>query len=138
MDLLARREHSQLELKRKLGGRFDPVELDAAIQLLTEENLQSDARFARSYTRERMLRGFGPLRIEHDLKQRGVANDSISTALTEVAREEGVSWIEVAASALSRRFGAQPPETIDDKARRIRYLRYRGFSEMPPGLGPGD
>lgn len=162
MDLLARREHSRLELRRKLGGRFDHAELEAAIELLAEENLQSDARFAFSYTRERMLRGFGPLRIENDLKQRGVADDSISAALAEVPREEGLSWLEVAAAALVRRFGVQPTSTsertlegtlagtsegalagtsegtFEEKARRIRYLRYRGFTEMPAGLGPLD
>ena len=134
MDLLARREHSQQELRRKLGSRFDTHALDEAIAQLAEENLQSDARFAHSYARERMLRGYGPLRIAHDLRQRGVADDLIDVAVEAVPAEEGVAWIEVATTALKRRFGEVPATTLEEKARRIRYLRYRGFTEMPAGL----
>jgi regulatory protein len=47
MDLLARREHSVLELTRKLQARgFEPQLVDAALQQLVADGLLSDARFA--------------------------------------------------------------------------------------------
>ena len=138
MNLLARREHSRLELKRKLARRFDPADVDDAIARLAEENLQSDARFAMSYTRERMLRGYGPLRIEHDLRQRGVHSQHIEAALNTVPREEGLCWLDVASAVQTRRFGAGPPATREEKAKRVRYLHYRGFTEMPGGLSSSD
>ncbi|WOJ94586.1 regulatory protein RecX [Congregibacter variabilis] len=136
MNLLARREHSLAELKRKLGQRFDAEELDAALEKLAKENLQSDERFAQSFTRERMLRGVGPLRIESELRQRGVKHAYIDHALNCVPTEEGLSWREVARDVLQRKFGDAPPADLPDKARRLRFLGYRGFGEEAAGLVP--
>jgi regulatory protein len=136
MDLLARREHSRLELWRKLQSRFDKEELDQALNVLADENLQSDERFAQSFTRERMLRGYGPLRIDSELRQRGVVRNTIEKALANVPREEGICWRELARQALQRKFGDAPPSDVKDKARRLRFLSYRGFGEEVNGLLP--
>lgn len=136
MNLLARREHSLTELKRKLSQRFDTEELDAALEKLAEENLQSDERFAQSFTRERMLRGVGPLRIESELRQRGVQSVFIDQALVAVPQEERTTWREVAQDVLQRKFGDAAPEDLQDKARRLRFLGYRGFGEESAGLVP--
>ncbi|EED33477.1 regulatory protein RecX [gamma proteobacterium NOR5-3] len=136
MNLLARREHSLTELKRKLSQRFDTEELDAALEKLAEENLQSDERFAQSFTRERMLRGVGPLRIESELRQRGVQSVFIDQALVAVPQEERTTWREVAQYVLQRKFGDAPPIDLSDKARRLRFLGYRGFGEESAGLVP--
>jgi regulatory protein len=136
MDLLARREHSQLELRRKLQRRFDKHELDQALSVLADENLQSDERFAQSYTRERMLRGYGPLRIESELRQRGVLRHTIDRAIAIVPEAEGLSWREMAEQALQRKFGDEPPVDLKEKARRLRFLSYRGFGEEVAGILP--
>ncbi|MDA8962331.1 recombination regulator RecX [Congregibacter sp.] len=136
MNLLARREHSLTELKRKLSQRFDTEELDAALEKLAEENLQSDERFAQSFTRERMLRGVGPLRIESELRQRGVQSVFIDQALVAVPQEERTTWREVAQDVLQRKFGDAAPIDLSDKARRLRFLGYRGFGEESAGLVP--
>lgn len=134
MNLLARREHSFLELQRKLGQRFDAEALDAALEKLARDNLQSDERFAQSFTRERMLRGVGPLRIESELRQRGVSRAFIDEALSAVPADAGVSWRDVARDVLQRKFGDMPPSDLPDKARRLRFLGYRGFGEESAGL----
>lgn len=136
MNLLARREHSLAEMQRKLSQRFDAEELDAALAKLAEENLQSDERFAQSFTRERMLRGVGPLRIESELRQRGVQSVFIDQALVAVPQEERTTWREVAQDVLLRKFGDSPPADLPDKARRLRFLGYRGFGEESAGLVP--
>lgn len=136
MNLLARREHSFSELQRKLARRFDREELDIALQKLADENLQSDERFAQSFTRERMLRGVGPLRIESELRQRGVQSSFIDHAIAMVPGEEGLSWREVAKEALERKFGQERPADLAEKARRVRFLAYRGFGEETAGLVP--
>lgn len=128
MNLLARREHSRTELERKLRSRFSPQELDEALQRLVDEQLQSDERFAMSFTRERMRRGHGPLRISAELTQRGVDSVLADRAIAAIPRDEGVSWQSVAAEALAKKFGYAPAQDIQEKARRIRFLRYRGFS----------
>ena len=56
MNLLARREHSFIELIEKLSRRFpDRDFLSSSLRVLTEQNLQSDERFAESFINARML-----------------------------------------------------------------------------------
>jgi regulatory protein len=140
MDLLARREHSRRELMQKLARRFgdrEPTdELEAAINTLATEGLQSDERFALSFTRERLQRGNGPRRIRAELQQRGVDEALIDMALAEVPVEEGTSWDAQARLVLEKRFGDAPARDFPERARRLRFLDQRGFSSqhMPPDL----
>ena len=144
MDLLARREHSRLELLHKLARRFgdrEPgEELEVAIDTLATEGLQSDERFALSLTRERLHRGHGPRRIRVDLQQRGVDDALIDTALAEVPAEEGTTWAGQARLVLAKRFGDEPARDFPERARRLRFLDRRGFStqHMPRDLSDDD
>ena len=59
MDLLARREHSALELRRKLLVReFDEATVDRVLAQLQRDRLQCDARFTESYVHHRANAGF--------------------------------------------------------------------------------
>ena len=81
MDFLARREHTSKEIFSKLKNRVESVELlKAEIDKLEEEGLIDNKRFAEQYIYSRSLRGYGPLRIKQELKQRGV-NENISQPL---------------------------------------------------------
>ncbi len=125
MDLLARREHSGRELRDKLARRFSSAEqIEVEILRLSEEGLQSDARFAQSFVRQRIGRGHGPLRIRQELKQRGIADAQINEAFAC----EPTDWVTLAEEVLRRRFGEGGAEDIKDRARRQRFLQYRGFS----------
>ena len=56
MDLLARREHSRLELERKLTSRdYEAEEINATIEQLVADNLQSDSRFSEAYVQSLSL-----------------------------------------------------------------------------------
>lgn len=129
MNLLARREHSQTELRRKLRTRFEPDALDEALDRLTDEGLLSDERFAMSFTRERLLRAHGPMRIQADLRQRGVNDRVVEKAIANIPLEEGLTWIQVARAACEKKFGSIAPGSLEEKARRSRFLNYRGFSQ---------
>jgi regulatory protein len=74
MNYLARREHSQEELRLKLSQRgFSERLINEVIGELRDENLQSDARFAEVFTRSRVAKGYGVYRIRQELRQRGIA-----------------------------------------------------------------
>lgn len=125
MNLLARREHSLQELRQKLSRRFaDSPFLETSMARLTQENLQSNARFAYSYAQSRSDRGYGPIRIRHELGQRGLSDTEISDAMSALE----MNWHEAAAGVLLKKFGTAPANDLKDKARRIRFLQYRGFS----------
>lgn len=60
VNLLARREHSQEELRTKLRkAEFEIDEINVVIQKLAKIDLQSDLRFAENYLHYRSQRGFG-------------------------------------------------------------------------------
>ena len=125
MNLLARREHSQLELREKLKSRFDaPGLIEQVVAALADENLQSDQRFAESFVRQRLARGHGPLRLRQEAKQRGLSGSDLDAALASVAPD----WFELAERCYRKKFGDEPAGDIQDKARRVRFMSYRGFA----------
>lgn len=125
MNLLARREHSQQELRRKLKRRFsDENSIDEQLSRLVDERLLCDARFAEAYVRQRGARGYGPLRLREELRERGVSDERIDVALAEA----DIDWSELAADVVYKKFGGNAPADIKEKARQIRFIQYRGFS----------
>ena len=95
--MLARREHSRVELQEKLTKKGFPREqIECALEQLVANNLQSDQRFLEDFIRSRVLKGNGPLRISQELRQRGI-EDGLS-----YIDEQSIDWQEVAATALLR------------------------------------
>ena len=125
MNLLARREHSQRELREKLKSRFaEPELIEDVLAALANENLQSDQRFAESFVRQRLSRGYGPLRLRQEIKQRGLCDGDLDAALASLEPD----WIELAERCYRKKFGAGPAADIQEKARRGRFMSYRGFA----------
>lgn len=151
MDLLARREHSRLELSRKLAKRFSgnalsvdideididtdidtdleadlEAEIEVEIDKLTAEGLQSDSRMAEAFVRARTNRGQGPARIKKELRDKGVSDDLIALAIESC----DIDWFELVSDVARKKFG----DTMDyagdmkAKARLSRFLQGRGFS----------
>jgi len=132
LDLLARREHSVVELTRKLIDKgFDEVFVHEALTILVSDGLLSDARYAESYVRFRMSKGFGPVRIREELRQRGV--DAVLIA--SYVDFQAPCWIEIARKAWQKRFGGQFPEEMKARAKQLQFLNYRGFTtEQTKGI----
>lgn len=125
MDLLARREHSFKELVDKLFRRFPDRDLiSEQLTQLQLENLQSDERFVESFVNGRKSRGKGPMVIRQELKQRGISAELISTLLDE----DQELWLAIAEKTYHKKFGDKAIADQKDKARRIRFMQYRGFS----------
>lgn len=128
--LLARREHSQGEIRQKLhdqGG--NSADIEAVLSELVQRGLQADSRFAEVFVRSRAVRGYGPRVISADLKSRGLDNDQIDEALSG----SGYDWTEQAVELRQRRFGRALPTELRERARQLRFLQYRGFSGAQAG-----
>jgi regulatory protein len=124
--LLARREYARVELERRLTRRGYPAEIVAAVlDALVAENLLSDERFAESFVRARADRGQGPLRIRRELGERGVGAGVAEQALAAADAD----WDELARGVRAKRFGAAVPGDYPGRARQMRFLHYRGFTE---------
>mgnify|MGYP001549971936 CR=1 FL=1 len=129
MNLLARREHSLAELRRKLGTRFPDEELlEAELQRLSEENLQSDTRYAESFARQRAGRGYGPVRVWQEMREKGLNDAAIADAL----QRADLDWYGLAEAVYRKKFGVavdaeDPHQGLKEKARQVRFMQYRGF-----------
>ena len=126
--LLASREHSRWELERKLLARgYEAAVLAGVLDALTETGLLSDERMAEAYVAGRLRKGFGPLRLRQELRERGLDDDLIGPCLDRSTSD----WLELMTRVAARKFG--PGRVTDRKelARRARFLEYRGF---PPDL----
>jgi regulatory protein len=121
---LANREHSRLELRRKLlraaGDAHTAAEVDALLDQLAAQGHLSDARFVESRLHARSAR-FGNRRIEHELRQHGVALDADAQAQLRA------SELERAHEVWRKKFGA-PAADAASRARQARFLAARGFS----------
>jgi regulatory protein len=123
MDLLARRDHSRLELERKLARGFDTGTVGRVLDGLTREGLLVEPRFVECFIRERFRRGQGPIRIRGELEQRGI---DVSDVLAGLA-EADCDWRESAAQVRVKRFGGEVPRDFKERARQAKFLQYRGF-----------
>lgn len=123
--LLTRREHSQLELSRKLTAKdFEPEIINIVIAQLTEEGWQSDSRFAESFTRHRINQGFGELKIGAELNQRGIGVFDYDFVLDDL----GVSWDDVLERVYQKKYLLSDTISFKEKAKRTRFMVQRGFS----------
>jgi len=118
--LLARREHSRLELARKLEPHAQSAEaLEALLGSLVSRNLLSEERYAETRAHQ-LARKYGAARIRYDLKSKGVADDLIDRLSSE-------GELERARVILQRKYRV-PAATREERARRARFLQSRGFS----------
>lgn len=121
--LLSRREHTRLELRRKLLAYTDDVAaVEAVLDALHAGNWQSDGRYARLYAQQKAGR-FGARRILHDLKAKGVGDAELAGVQSELAASELARAYEV----WQRKFG-HPAADARDYARQYRFMATRGFS----------
>jgi regulatory protein len=132
---LARREHSGVELRRKLRGKgYDPERVEDAVEALDAEGLLSDRRFTEEFIRGRFNRGSGPRKIEAELGQRGVGDALVEELLD--ARD--AEWKRLARDVRRRRFGDEIPKDFKERARQKRFLQGRGFTHEQIRAALGD
>ena len=117
---LARREHSRAELERKLAPHAESAgALQALLEQLEQKKQLCNERFAEQRAHV-LARKYGPARIRHDLKAKGISPEL-------VGRVSAAGELETARAILRRKYRA-PAATREERARRARFLQGRGFS----------
>lgn len=120
MDYLARRDHSELELRTKIQntGKYSPQEIEAGIAWIKEQNwLPDPVDLAERTARQLHEKPKGYLYIYNYLKRKG---------LPPVDRDPGLEMDKARQFAQSR-YGDQI--SGDNMEKLIRQLRSRGFEE---------
>ena len=123
--LLARREHAVLELRHKLAQRGHPVDaIETVLAELQERDWLNERRFAEIYATSRADKGYGPLRIRSELRERGLTDPIIAPVLAQLDE----FWLARLKQLSRKRFGDNPPRSLAERAQRQRFLRQRGFT----------
>jgi regulatory protein len=122
MRLLARREHSRDELRRKLERiATESDDVEGVIETLARKGWLSDARYAEQAVRAKARR-FGPLKVAYALRAKGVADETIAAAFHAAGADGAADMERVWKSRFS-----QQPQNDRERARQVRFLQGRGF-----------
>lgn len=125
---LAQREHSRLELERKLARHVQDSEaataqaqIAAALDQLTAAGLLSEARAAEAVLLHQGRR-FGARRLRQVLQAKGLDADLVASTLQQARGTE----LERAREVWARRFGVTPADAKQAQ-QQMRFLAGRGF-----------
>lgn len=123
--LLTRREHSRRELFNKLTARgFAARPVDAVLEQLSEQGWLDDRRFAESYARQRIQKGYGPMRVAYELRQAGIDDFD----LDQMADEISGGWLALLIRVYEKKYTHETMLTANEWAKRARFLAQRGFT----------
>lgn len=122
LKLLAQREHSRLELLRKLSPHVeDGDDLPAILDELEKRGFISVERVVESVIRSKAGR-FGTARVLHDLRSKGLDDETVRQASEQLrGSEHGRAW-----AVWKQRFGS-PAQTPQERMKQMRFLASRGF-----------
>ena len=122
LNYLARREHTRIELTRKLAPHTeDEAEIAALLDDFQQRGWLSERRFVEQVVHARGSK-YGSRHIAHELREKGVSEEAIAAALPQLKESE----LETARAVWLKKFG-QPPEDAKARAKQMRFMASRGF-----------
>jgi regulatory protein len=121
---LGRRDHSEHELRVKLGRKTDNQQwIDDVIDLCYGYRYLDDARFVESFMRSAQNKGFGINRIQRDLLLKGISNKLCS----EHFQENDFNYINSATELLNKRYHERI-ENTHLKQKVMAFLQNKGHT----------
>ncbi|ELZ5941042.1 regulatory protein RecX [Providencia vermicola] len=130
--MLSRRDYGTEELNARMKRRMyeknegivDETLIERVIARLSEQHFLDDTRVLELHFQSYIRKGYGPLRIKQELRQKGFA----ATLIDQQFENTDVDWFELAATVRRKKFSDDIPSDFKEKSKQIRYLQYRGFS----------
>jgi len=121
---LSMREHSRLELGRKLAKYAEEGDdVEALLDFLEKNNWLSQERFAESLVHRKAGR-FGNSRVMAELKSHGLDGEALAEIKASLADSETMRASEV----WQRKLGTVAADAAE-RAKQMRFLLQRGFSQ---------
>ncbi|MDL5037432.1 recombination regulator RecX [Comamonas resistens] len=123
LKLLSQREHSRLELWRKLAGHVEEGDdLNAVLDDLEKRGFINEERVVESVIHSKASR-FGAARLVQELRGKGLDDEMVRLAGDQLRDTELLRAREL----WRKRFGV-PPADLKEKAKQLRFMAARGFS----------
>ena len=126
---LSYRARSEAEVRSKLAqSGFSPKIIAATLAKLRSLKLLNDETFARSFAEARIEdRGYGPLRVEGELRQRGIEKALVGRLLDESFGRNGGK--ARAQALVEKRFGGKNLTDTKTLRRAAAFLQRRGYRD---------
>ena len=125
LEYLGKREYSYAELGQKLKAYLEEDEDFSVITIILEDfktrGWLSDIRFTEQIVHARQAK-FGVAKIAHELREKGVSQQLIETAVSQIKDNE----LDNAKQIWQKKFKAAPANR-DEWAKQARFLQSRGF-----------
>ncbi len=122
MRLLGTREHSRVELERKLQSyEEEPGALARALDELQAKGFICEQRVLESVIHRRAAK-LGASRIKQELQAKGLEPGAVADAMNQLRATE----LERAREVWRKKFG-QPPVDAAERGKQMRFLASRGF-----------
>jgi len=121
---LSLREHSRLELGRKLARYVEEGDdVEALLDFLEKNNWLSQERFSESLIHRRAAR-YGNSRIVAELQSHGVGGEALAELKAGLAGDE----VQRCCDIWQRKFGTVAAD-VQERNKQMRFLIQRGFSQ---------
>lgn len=123
--LLAAREQSQSELRRKLieKGYCAQVVEEQLLQAIND-NIQSNQRFAEMSLRVAVAKGQGQNKLKQKLQQHAIDSELVN----QVINNDEVDWFQHALEVKVKKFGEEIEPDWQKRQKQQRFLYNRGFT----------
>ncbi|AXF75302.1 recombination regulator RecX [Erwinia tracheiphila] len=135
--ILAVRDHSEVELRRKLSlpatlltasrvPEFDAPsqeQIDQIVAWCYEHCYLDDAHFAERYVASYSRKGYGRQRIRRGLSEKGISQETSN----EVLATAEIDWCRKAYEVAERKFGLPLPSLWKERVKVQRYLMMKGY-----------
>jgi regulatory protein len=124
--LLARQEYSTKELTRKLKDKgADDDYIDVLLDWCKSKGYLDDMRYCESFIRQQVNKGLGLKRVIAEVSKKGLDK----TYILQLIDEQEVDWYQIAQNTYQKKYSYHESSLeYKEKAKRIRYMMYRGFS----------
>jgi regulatory protein len=129
LNFLGYRARSEAEVRTKLTqSGFSSKIVQPTLEKLRSLKLLDDEAFARSFAQTRIEdRGYGPLRLERELRLKGIAKTLVGRILDESFARHGGR--ERARALVERRFRGKDLTDAKTLRRAISFLQRRGYRD---------
>ncbi len=125
--LCSKQEKSSYEIKLKLTERnLTDQEINRIISILSEENFINDARYAISFTHDKLkFNKWGRIKIQYQLRHKGIAENYITNALEKIDNSEYKQILKE--EIVKKNKGCHVSGKYELKSKLMRFGQARGF-----------
>ncbi|OGT47873.1 MAG: hypothetical protein A3E83_03180 [Gammaproteobacteria bacterium RIFCSPHIGHO2_12_FULL_41_20] len=123
---LAQRDYTVAELQRKLQIKdFSSADIHTFLSEARQAGWLNETRYIENYIHMRQQKGYGPLRIQAELRSKGITDENIAQQLDI----DDNAWQITITRVWQKYSKGKLPQDLKTRIKHRRFLQYRGFTQ---------